>query len=214
MNLDAELMGLDDLPDDARAAVDEAERTVAAVRADAENRAAAIRAEAEEECAAVRARAEADVAAVEQDATRELAPVVRGLVERLRALQEEYVRAGKLDEALAIRARVIRLRADLLGVRSDPGNLVEFGTDHFGRSLLFEITGRADGTVWGTDVYTADSRLAAAAVHAGAVRLGERALVRVTFLDGIGQPFDGSTRNDVQSFDYGTYPVAFRVERL
>ena len=41
MNLDAELMALDDLPDDARAAVDEAERAVAAVRADAENRAAA-----------------------------------------------------------------------------------------------------------------------------------------------------------------------------
>jgi hypothetical protein len=201
MNLDAELLGLDELPDDARAAVDEAERAVAAVRAAAENRAGA-------------ARAEEAVAAVEQAATRELAPLVRGLVERLRALQEAYARAGKLDEALAIRARVIRLRIDLLGVRPDPGNLVEFGPDHVGRSLLFEITGRTDGTVWGTDVYTTDSRLSAAAVHAGAVRVGERALVRVTFLDGTVYPYGGSTRNEVQSFDYGTYPIAFRVEKL
>lgn len=215
MSPDPELLALDELPDDARAAVDEAERAVAAVRDRVERRAAAIRDEAEEDCAAVRARAEAAVAAAEGEATAELAPLLRGLVERLRALQEAYARAGKLDEALAIRARVRQLRVDLLGVRPAPENLVgEFGPDHVGRAALFEVVGRTDGVVWGTDVYTADSRLAAAAVHAGAIRVGERGLVRVTVLDGVEQTFEGSTRNGVQTFDYATYPVAFRIERV
>ena len=76
------------------------------------------------------------------------------------------------------------------------------------------MVGRTDGTVWGTDVYTADSRLSAAAVHAGAVRVGERGLIRVTILDGAAQGYEGSTRNGVQTFDYAAYPTAYRVERV
>jgi hypothetical protein len=214
MNMDPDLISLDELPDDARAAIEEAERAVAAIRDRAERRAADIREEAERESEAVRARAEAEVAALQQEATRELAPLVRRLVDALRGMQERYTRDGKLDEALAIRARVRQLRGDLLGVRSDPGNLTEFGPDQFGRGFLFEVTGRTDGTVWGSDPYTADSRLAAAAVHAGAVRVGERGLVRVTILDGAGQEYIGSARNGVTSFDYAHYPVAYRVERV
>jgi hypothetical protein len=214
MNMDPDLISLDELPDDARAAIDEAERAVTAIRERAEQRAAAIREVADREGEAVRERAEAEVEAVQQEATRELAPLVRRLVDSLRGMQERYTRDGKLDEALAIRARVRQLRGDLLGVRVDPGNLTELGPDHFGRSFLFEVTGRSDGTVWGSDAYTADSRLAVAAVHAGAVRVGERGLVRVTLLDGAGREFVGSTRNGVTSFDYATYPVAYRVERV
>ena len=214
MAVDPDLMSLDELPDDARAVVEEAERAVAAVRERADHRAGAIRDEAEEECAAIRARADAEVAAVQQEATRELAPLVRQLVETLRGLQERYARDGKLDEALAIRARVRQLRGDLLGVRPDPGNLTEFGPEHFGRGLLFEVTGRTDGSVWGTDVYTADSRLAAAAVHAGAVRVGEKGLVRVTVLDGDALDYQGTARNGVTTFDYAHYPIAYRVERV
>ena len=33
--------------------------------------------------------------------------------------------------------------------------------------MLFDVVGRAEGSLWGTDVYTADSRLSAVAVHAG-----------------------------------------------
>ncbi|MDB5312509.1 MAG: hypothetical protein JWO38_6711 [Gemmataceae bacterium] len=214
MNPDPDLFALDEIPEDARAAVDEAERAVAAVRDRAERRVAAIRDQVEQECAAVRDRAEAEVAGVQQDTTRELAPLVRHLLETLRGLQERYARDGKLDEALAIRARVRQLRGDLLGVRPDPGNLVEFGPAEVGRHFLFEVVGRTDGSVWGTDAYTADSRLAAAAVHAGAVRVGERGLVRVTILDGTAREYTGTTHNEVSSYDYAAYPVAFRVERV
>ncbi|MFM8273936.1 MAG: LCCL domain-containing protein [Gemmata sp.] len=214
MSDDNELFGLDDLPDEARAAVRTAERAIAAVREQAERESAEARARAERECEQVRARAEVELAAVQHNTTRELAPLVRALLERLRDLQQQYAREGLLDEALAIRARVRQLRSDLLGVRPDPGVLTEFTPSDAGRAALFEVTGRTDGNVWGTDVYTTDSRLATAVVHAGALRAGERGLVRVTIVDGTDLTYTASTRNEVNSFDYATYPVAYRVERV
>ena len=214
MSMDSDLMALDELPDDARAVVGEAERAVSLIRDRADERARLIQDSADAECEGIRARAEADIAAVHQETTRELAPLVRELVDALRAMQEQYARDGKLDEALAIRARVRQLRVDLLGVRPDPGNLTEFGADEFGRAMLFEVVGRTDGSVWGTDVYTADSRLCAAAVHAGVLRAGERSLVRVTLDDGDGREYVGSTRHGVATFDYANYPVSYRVERI
>lgn len=214
MSADADLMSLDELPDDARALIADAERAIADVRERTARQTAEIRAEAERECEATREKADAAAARVEQAGTRELAPLVRNLVDALRRMQEAYTRDGKLDEALAIRARVRQLRGDLLGVRPDPGNLTEFTAADAGRAFLFEVTGRAEGSVWGTDVYTADSRLAAVAVHAGVVREGERGLVRVTVLDGEGRTFEGTTRHAVTTYDYGPYPTAYRVERI
>jgi hypothetical protein len=213
MNDDPELFAPDELPEDARAAVENAERTVAAVRDRAARLTAEVRERAEQECAAIRERADAEAAAIQLEATRELTPVLRGLFDTLRGLQETYARAGKLDEALAIRARVRQLRGDLLNVQSAPDSLAGYDGAEPGRTLTFEVTGRADGVVWGTDVYTADSRLASAAVHAGVVRVGERALVRVSLLEGADQFFEGTDRHGVQSNDYPAYPLAFRVER-
>jgi len=214
MSDENDLIGLDDLPEDARNVVDTAERAVTEVRERAEREAAEIRHAAERECDAIRARTETELAAVQQTATRELAPLVRGLLDQLRELQQRYAREGLLDEALAIRARVRQLRGDLLGVRPDPGNLTEYTPGDAGRTFLLEVVGRTDGSVWGTDVYTADSRLATAAVHAGAVRAAERGLVRVTILDGAAITYTGSAQNDVITFDYANYPVAYRIERV
>jgi hypothetical protein len=214
MSADLDLTALDELPEDARALISRTERAIAEVRERADRQAAEIRDEAEREVAAIREAAEAAAARAEQAATRELAPLVRELVDSLRQMQETYTREGKLDEALAIRARVRQLRGDLLGVRPDPGNLTEFTAGDIGRTVMFEVVGRTDGSVWGTDAYTADSRLASAAVHAGTLREGERGLVRVTFLDGEGLTYEGSPRNGVQTYDYANYPLAYRVERV
>jgi hypothetical protein len=211
---DPDLMSLDDLPHDARELIADAENSIAAVRDEAERRTSAIRDEAEREVAAIRERAEADIAHAEQEATRELAPLVRELIDSLRAMQERYAREGLLDEALAIRARVRQLRSDLLGVRPDPGNMSDFVSDDAGRVLMFEVVGQTEGSVWGTDVYTGDTRLSAAAVHAGLLREGERGLLRVTLLDGDGIAFEGSPRHGVLSFDYAHYPLAYRIERI
>jgi hypothetical protein len=85
--------------------------------------------------------------------------------------------------------------------------------DSPGTTYYFRVTGATDGALWGTDVYTADSALAAAAVHAGAVKVGETAVVRVTVMPPLAQ-YQGSVRNDVTSHDYGRFGTAYRVDRV
>jgi hypothetical protein len=82
-----------------------------------------------------------------------------------------------------------------------------------GTTYYFRVTGAVDGSVWGTDVYTGDSVLAAAAVHAGAVTPGETAVVRVTVMAPPAQ-YHGSVRHGVSSHDYGRYGTAYSVDRL
>jgi hypothetical protein len=82
-----------------------------------------------------------------------------------------------------------------------------------GTTYYFRVTGAADGSLWGTDVYTGDSALAAVAVHAGAVKSGESAVVRVTVMPPLAQ-YQGSVRNGVTSNDFGRYGTAYRVDRV
>lgn len=214
MQLDDDLLLSDDLPPDARQLLDDADRAIAEVRARTRQAVAAIRDEAERRAEEIKRAAEAEAAAVQAEAAKELSPLLRDLFLQLKAMQAEYLKGGKLDEALAVRHRLRGLRCDLFGVKPDPGNLTDFGTADHGKSFVFEVVGSGEGTVWGTDVYTGDSRLAAAAVHAGAVRVGERALVRVNISGGSERTFDGSERYGVRSLDYGNYPLAFTVERI
>lgn len=67
----------------------------------------------------------------------------------------------------------------------------------------------AGGSVWGTDVYTSDSSLAAAAVHAGVLPNGAKGTVVVEVLPGMGS-YSGSARNGVQSQNWGGYGLGFR----
>ena len=82
-----------------------------------------------------------------------------------------------------------------------------------GTTYYFRVTGATDGSLWGTDVYTADSALAVAAVHAGAVKPGETAVVRVTVVPPLTQ-YQGSVRYGVSSHDFGRFGAAYRVDRL
>lgn len=82
-----------------------------------------------------------------------------------------------------------------------------------GTTYYFRVTGAIDGSVWGTDVYTGDSVLAAAAVHAGVVKPGETAVVRITVMSPLAQ-YPGSVRNGVTSHDYGRFGSAYGVDRL
>src|SRR5262249_36255524 len=72
-----------------------------------------------------------------------------------------------------------------------------------GRTYDFQVTGSTRGSVWGTGVYTADSSLAAAAVHAGVLRSGETGIVRVRMVAGRAG-YQGSTRNGVRSGSWGS----------
>jgi hypothetical protein len=62
----------------------------------------------------------------------------------------------------------------------------------------------------GTDVFTGDSALAAAAVHAGLLKPEQVAIVKVTVVVPPAQ-FKGTARNGVTSHDFGRYGTAYRL---
>lgn len=90
-----------------------------------------------------------------------------------------------------------------------PDNMIALG-HQVGQTFYFRVHGQEVGYVWGTDVYTGDSALAGAAVHAGAVDLGETSIVKVTVVAPL-QQYHGSMRNGITSQSYGPYKTAYQV---
>lgn len=118
-----------------------------------------------------------------------------------------FERQGKLS------ARQMRKLLDQGFLASDaPANMVDL-CDTIGATYYFRVQGSTDGPVWGTDIYTGDSMLAPAAVHAGAVKADESAIIKVTVMQAPAQ-YQGSQRNGVTSNDFGRYGIAYKVERV
>lgn len=88
-----------------------------------------------------------------------------------------------------------------------PANLVDY-RDRVGHTLSFVISGSTRGTVWGTNIYSDDSHLSAAAVHAGVVRVGEMKSVQVQILPGM-SGYQASIRNGVTSSFYGAWEGSY-----
>jgi uncharacterized repeat protein (TIGR02543 family) len=65
------------------------------------------------------------------------------------------------------------------------------------------VTGSSSGTVWGSNPYTTDSTLAAAAVHAGLIGVGDTAVIRRTVLGELNN-FTGSSNNGIISSSYNS----------
>jgi hypothetical protein len=83
-----------------------------------------------------------------------------------------------------------------------------------GQSYFFQATGSADGPLWGTDVYTSDSNLGTACVHAGVLKVGESGAVKVTMVKPLAV-FQGSTRNGITSSLWSNgWSGAFQVEQF
>ena len=97
-----------------------------------------------------------------------------------------------------------------IAAATDPGNLKAFESQH-GKIFAFRVTGTAaGGSVWGTDIYTTDSRLSMAAVHAGVVKVGETGIVRLKIIPSPAS-YAGSTRNGITTSAYGTYTAAYQI---
>jgi hypothetical protein len=79
-----------------------------------------------------------------------------------------------------------------------------------GATYYFRVRGNTSGTIWGTDVYTGDSQIALAAVHAGLVKPDDEAIVKVTVVTPPGQ-FQGCARHGVTSHDFGRFGSAYRI---
>ena len=87
---------------------------------------------------------------------------------------------------------------------------VTFKTD-VGRTYKFQCPENgAAGSIWGSDIYTADSSICTAAVHAGIITLDRGGVVTIEFRPG--RSVYGSTvRNGITSNTYGEYPHSFVV---
>jgi hypothetical protein len=94
----------------------------------------------------------------------------------------------------------------------DPGTLQGFA-GQIGRTYVFRITGGGmqQGGLWGTGIYTVDSSLALAAVHAGILRAGQTGSVRVTLMGQV-QGFAGSFQNGINSANYPAY-AGYKVSK-
>jgi len=66
-------------------------------------------------------------------------------------------------------------------------------------------------SVWGTDIYTLDSSICTAAVHAGKITLESGGSVTIEVRQGESS-YKGSTRNGIKTNDYGAYGRSFVVK--
>ena len=82
--------------------------------------------------------------------------------------------------------------------------------DPVGATYYFRVTGEAAGPLWGTDVYTGDSAIAVAAVHAGLVKAGESAIVKISVEHPLPR-YAGAVQNGVTSHEFGPYGAAYRL---
>jgi hypothetical protein len=118
----------------------------------------------------------------------------------------------KLADAFSLRSPEVNdLGAESKVVLADPGNLGSY-QNQIGKTFRFRVTGAVAGSLWGTGVYTTDSSLALAAVHAGVLKPGQTESIRVRIVPSP-QIFQASTQNGVSSAGYGTFAAAFQVSR-
>jgi len=149
------------------------------------------------------------------DAARQLVDqATTDLIQRLEALQESYMAQKRPDDAAAVRTQIrLLLRATGMADDSPKPDKVDLSQyrDRVGQMFQFIVTGSADKPVWGSAIYTDDTPIESAAVHAGVLRSGQTGAVRVTILSGQ-QQYVGSTRNGIESVSTGPSAGSYRVE--
>lgn len=116
--------------------------------------------------------------------------------------------ALKLADARSLRSGTAAVAEDLQNWPLAPATLMAY-QQQYGKEMTFNLTGFPVGTgqqasVWGTDMYTLDSNLPAAAVHAGVAKPNEAVTVRVRIIQSPPQ-FVASFRNGLNSTAYGNY---------
>ncbi|MCA9072418.1 MAG: hypothetical protein KDA84_26015, partial [Planctomycetaceae bacterium] len=98
-------------------------------------------------------------------------------------------------------------------VNPDPGSLTAY-QNRIGQTFYFKVTGTVTGSLWGTKIYTADSSLSTAAVHAGVLQNGKTGIIKVTMLPGQNSYAGTANINGTSSSGYGQYPSSYRVEAV
>jgi len=92
---------------------------------------------------------------------------------------------------------------------TSPASMVSFEA---GKTYKFKCpSGGQESSVWGTDIYTLDSSICTAAVHAGKLALESGGSVTIELRPGESS-YKGSTRNGIKTNDYGAYGQSFAVK--
>jgi beta-lactamase regulating signal transducer with metallopeptidase domain len=177
-----------------------------------------------------------------REAEEKIARQRHDLIGKLQQIQDTYTKAGRLDEAVEVRDfireltrpgsvvtnstssfRFVRPTTYSAGeVRLSPPSTsgpvfsgsfsLQSLRGRIGQTMTVPVIGATEGTIWGNGVYTDDSSLAVAAVHAGIVAPGRLGFVRVTVLPGQDH-YEGATKNDVTSYPYEKWGGSYRLER-
>ncbi|MGC1275358.1 MAG: LCCL domain-containing protein [Planctomycetaceae bacterium] len=117
------------------------------------------------------------------------------------------------EPVLVASSDLLSVERRLPGILADPGTLTAY-RGQIGETLFIRVTGNATaGSVYGSGVYTDDSTLAAAVVHAGVLDPGETGIVMITILPGQAN-YDAATRHGIASYAYGQWAGSYRVVRL
>jgi len=96
----------------------------------------------------------------------------------------------------------------------DPGTMKNVAYATAGNTYVVWVTGTTkESTIWGTDIYTLDSQLSQAVVHAGILEEGESGPVIVHIVEGQSH-YTGSARNGITSAEYGQYSLSYTIEQV
>jgi hypothetical protein len=98
-------------------------------------------------------------------------------------------------------------------VQAAPGDMQKYRGQN-GKTFTFKVTGQSNGRIWGgsNNVYTDDSQIATAAVHAGLVGVGQTAVIKITIMPGQSS-YPSIKRNGVTSIKYGSWSGSYKLSK-
>jgi hypothetical protein len=92
---------------------------------------------------------------------------------------------------------------------SGASDMQQFSEGDIGKVYRMTITGAIGGAIWGTDIYTSDTHIPTAAVHAGVITVGQTKEVYIKVVQGLSE-YIGSTRNGVSTSGYGGWGLSYQ----
>ncbi|MCA9031271.1 MAG: hypothetical protein KDA66_10705 [Planctomycetaceae bacterium] len=101
------------------------------------------------------------------------------LIQTLESMQAAYFNAGMKNESEIVQQQILQLKQHAEVELPEPpvdeeANLTPIELrEHVGEVHVVAATGTENGNVWGSGIYTDDSNIGTAAVHAGVLESGE-----------------------------------------
>lgn len=120
-------------------------------------------------------------------------------------------RTLKIADVVSVRVAGAEIESDVVSVEPGPQNLSNLG-GQVGKVYHFKVTGTNTGSIYGTDIYTLDSQLSTAAVHAGVLKVGQTGVIKVTILSGQ-NAYQQSSRNGISSYGWGPYTGSYKISK-